>query len=67
VQELIPLNKETAVKITVAKWLTPSGKQINNEGIAPDIEVSLSNDDYDNNRDPQLDKALEELRGKLSR
>ena len=65
VQELIPLNKTTSVKITVAKWLTPSGKQINNEGIAPDVEVGLTNDDYENNRDPQMDKALEILKEKL--
>lgn len=65
VQELVPLSKTTSVKITVAKWLTPNGKQINNEGIAPDVEVDLTNDDYQNNRDPQLDKALETLKGKL--
>lgn len=67
VQELIPLTKETSVKITVARWLTPNGKQINNEGIMPDVEVSLNNDDYENNKDPQLDKALEILREKTGR
>ncbi len=65
VQELIPLPKDSAVKITVAKWLTPSGNQINNEGIAPDVEVELTNEDYENDRDPQLDKALEILKEKL--
>lgn len=67
VQELIPLNKETSAKITVARWLTPSGKQINNEGIMPDIEVNFTAEDRDNDRDPQLDKALEILTEKLSR
>lgn len=61
VQELIAVNKETAVKITVAKWLTPSGKQIHNVGIAPDVEVGMSAEDRENKRDPQLDKAIEEV------
>lgn len=61
VQELIPVNKETAVKITVAKWLTPSGKQIHNVGITPDVEVGITAEDRENKRDPQLDKAIEEV------
>lgn len=65
VQELIPLKQGTAVKITVAKWLTPNGKQINDEGIGPDIEVDLTNDDYENDRDPQLEKALDILQEKI--
>lgn len=62
VQELISVSSDTAVKITVARWLTPSGKQIHNVGIAPDIEVGLSSDDIEQKRDPQLDRALEELK-----
>lgn len=65
VQELIPVSKDTAVKITVARWLTPSGHQINMVGITPDIEVSITQDDTDNKRDPQLDKALEILKEKI--
>jgi carboxyl-terminal processing protease len=59
VQEFLNLSGGTAMKVTVAKWLTPKGNQINEKGISPDVEVELTNDDYDNNRDPQLDKALE--------
>lgn len=59
VQELVSLSQGTAMKVTVAKWLTPKGNQINEKGISPDVEVELTNDDYDNNRDPQLGKALE--------
>jgi carboxyl-terminal processing protease len=62
VQEFMKLPQGTAAKITVAKWLTPNGNQINNVGIKPDVEVDLTNDDYQNNRDPQLDKALELLK-----
>lgn len=59
VQELISVSADTAVKITVARWLTPSGKQIHNVGITPDDEVGISADDRTNKRDPQLDKASE--------
>ena len=63
VQELISVSKDTSVKITVARWLTPAGHQINTVGITPDIEVDITQDDLDNKRDPQLDKALEILKG----
>ena len=62
VQELIELSDNTSVKITVARWLTPNGEQINEKGINPDIEVELTDEDYEQNRDPQLDKALEILK-----
>lgn len=58
VQEFVDLPSGSAVKITVAKWLTPSGEQINEKGIEPDKEVKLSLEDYDNDRDPQLDEAV---------
>lgn len=64
VQEFIDLPEKTAVKITVARWLTPNGNQINEQGIAPDVEIELSNEDYQNDRDPQLDKALEIVKEK---
>jgi len=64
VQEFVNLTDGTAVKITVAKWLTPKGDQINEKGIKPDVEVELSIDDYEKSRDPQLDKALELLQKK---
>jgi carboxyl-terminal processing protease len=59
VQELINLSQGTSMKVTVAHWLTPKGNQINEKGIEPDVKVDLTTDDYDNNKDPQLDKALE--------
>jgi len=65
VQELLKLPRSTSVKITVAKWLTPNGNYIMEKGISPDTEIEISNDDYINNRDPQLDKALELLKEKL--
>lgn len=65
VQELLKLPGNTSVKITVAKWLTPNGNYIMEKGIAPDMEVEISNDDYTNNRDPQLDKAMEIIKEKI--
>jgi len=59
VQSLRDLSDGSALKVTVAKWLTPNGDFINDKGIAPDIEVKLNKEDLDNNRDPQLEKALE--------
>lgn len=61
VQELIPVGSTMSVKVTVARWLTPKGNQINKQGIAPDVEVNLSVDDIKNNRDPQMDRAVEWL------
>ncbi len=58
VQQLIPTSKDTSVKITVAKWLTPQGNQIHGIGIAPDEEIKLTADDVANERDPQLEKAM---------
>lgn len=62
VQQLISVGKNTSVKITVARWLTPSLKQIHNVGISPDTEISISREDMENKRDPQLDKALEAVK-----
>lgn len=65
VQELIPTSAATAAKITVAKWLTPNGEQINEKGIAPDVEIEYTNEDYENETDPQLDKAIEIMLEKI--
>ena len=65
VQELINLPNNTSAKITVAKWLTPNGDYIMEKGITPDIDVDLTLDDFKNNRDPQLDKATEILKGMI--
>ncbi len=61
VQSLREFSDGSSVKITVAKWLTPNGDCINDKGIEPDYEVDLTVDDYKENKDPQMDKALEIL------
>ncbi|MEA3398761.1 MAG: S41 family peptidase, partial [Patescibacteria group bacterium] len=57
VQTLSNLSDGSSIKITVAKWLTPNGLSINDEGITPDVEVDLTIEDYSANQDPQLEKA----------
>lgn len=62
VQEITKLPGGAEVKITVAHWFTPSGKSIDKQGIRPDIEVKQTADDFNAGRDPQLDRALVELK-----
>lgn len=62
VQTLQALSDGSALKITIAKWLTPAGDFINEKGIAPEIEVKLGQTDIDKNIDPQMNKALELLK-----
>jgi len=50
-----------ALFITFARWFTPDGRQIDEEGITPDFEIELTPEDIENDRDPQLDRAIEYL------
>ncbi|HEY4489533.1 MAG TPA: S41 family peptidase [Candidatus Paceibacterota bacterium] len=61
VQELIPVG-QGALKVTVARWLTPSGKSISDGGLAPDIIVERTPEDITAGRDPQMDRAVEFLK-----
>ena len=61
VQELVPITENTGLKITVARWLMPDGVQIPHDGITPDVEVKIPEDNKPEN-DPQMDKALELLK-----
>lgn len=61
VQELDILKDDSAVKITVAHWLTPKGRLIEEQGILPDVEVELTEKDFETDKDPQLDKAIDLL------
>lgn len=61
VQELVKITKDTSLKITVAEWKTPQGKSFSKEGLIPDIEIELTTEDREANRDPQVEKAVEFL------
>ena len=61
VQELIDLKDGGSLKVTIARWLTPNGTSISKSGLSPDIEVTLTAEDIENGKDPQLQKAIEYL------
>lgn len=61
VQEINKLPNNSGVNITIQKYLTPNGTDINKKGIEPDITVTLSDDDIKNKDDKQLKKANEVL------
>jgi carboxyl-terminal processing protease len=59
VQEVVNLRGGSFLKITIAHWLTPKGNYISDVGLTPDIKVDITDQDAQNKKDPQLDKALE--------
>jgi carboxyl-terminal processing protease len=62
VQNWIPLvSDEGAVRVTIARWLTPNGRTIHEIGLEPDVKVEMTDEDITAGRDPQLDKAVELL------
>jgi carboxyl-terminal processing protease len=62
VQTWVPLSdNQGAVRVTIAKWLTPKERAIHQVGLTPDAVVEMTPEDYDAGRDPQLDKAVEVL------
>lgn len=62
VQELVEITSETALKLTVARWLGPDGEPIPTTGIVPDVEVEVTDADIEAGEDPQMDKAVEILK-----
>ncbi len=68
VQNWIPLsNEQGAVRVTIARWLTPDHRQIHEIGLEPDYYVEFTEEDYENEVDPQLDKAIEVLLEQLGK
>ena len=62
VQSWIPLADEQGmVRVTIAHWLTPNGRTIHELGVVPDFEIEYTEDDFENELDPQLEKAIELL------
>ncbi len=59
VQELENMSNGSNLKITVGGWLTPKGAQINEIGLEPNVKVEITDQDYQNEKDPQLEKAIE--------
>lgn len=61
VQSFERLKDGSTLRITVAKWLTPNGRAINEQGLGPDIEIEMTEEDENAGRDPQLERAIKEL------
>jgi len=60
VQDLEQISGGSTLRLTVAKWLTPNGRAIDQIGIEPDIKIGLTEEDQANGQDPQLQKAIEQ-------
>jgi carboxyl-terminal processing protease len=62
VQNWIALSdNEGAIRVTIARWLTPNERNVTGTGLTPDVEVQLTDEDIQAGVDPQLDKAIEIL------
>lgn len=59
VQQIFDLKDGTSLKLTIAEYFTPNGRNINGEGITPDVEVEYEYDEANPEADNQLDKAIE--------
>ena len=60
VQTWVELNDNAGgVRVTIARWLTPEGRQISEVGLTPEYIVEYTEEDFDAGIDPQLDKAVE--------
>ncbi|MBI3572071.1 hypothetical protein HY091_00860, partial [Candidatus Kaiserbacteria bacterium] len=60
VQQLIDIDGG-ALKVTVARWITPAGHWIMGNGITPDIKIARTQADADAKKDPQMDRAAQFL------
>jgi carboxyl-terminal processing protease len=61
VQSVHDLSDGSSVHITYARWITPKRRQIDGEGLIPDLEVPITDEDRNQGRDPQLERAIEYL------
>jgi carboxyl-terminal processing protease len=62
VQRWIPLADEQGlVRVTIARWLTPNELTIHELGVVPDFEIDYTQEDFENEIDPQLEKAIDLL------
>lgn len=66
VQELVTVKDNALAKITVAHWRMPKGQLIEKNGLTPDYEVALEEEDAKAGRDPQFEKAMEILKSEIS-
>ena len=65
VQQLFPMTDGTMVKLTIAEYFTPKGRNIDGTGIVPDVEVEYVYDETNPEADNQMEKAMELLRSQV--
>lgn len=65
VQQIFDLKDGTSVKLTIAEYFTPNGRNIHGKGITPDVEVEYEKNEENPQADNQLEKAVEVLKGKM--
>ena len=63
VQDYQNFKDGSGIKITIAEWLTPNERTINKTGLEPDVQVDRTAEDYEKQRDPQLERAIGILTG----
>lgn len=59
------LSDGSAIYISIGRWYTPNGRQIEGNGLTPDIVVNATEQDIQQGKDPQLDRAIEYIKSKL--
>ncbi|MBR1460766.1 S41 family peptidase [bacterium] len=67
VQKIISMPNETGLNLTIARYLTPSGNDINKRGITPNVEVKFTQEDIEQRKDVQLEYAKNMLNDILAR
>jgi carboxyl-terminal processing protease len=59
------LSDGSAIYITIGRWYTPNGRQIEGNGLTPDIVVERTQQDIEQSKDPQLDRAIEYIKSQI--
>ena len=62
----ITLPDDSVLQVTEQRFVSPSGTQIDGVGVTPDVVVEMTDEDLQNDRDPQLSKALELIVQKIT-
>ena len=65
VQQIFDLKDGTCVKLTIAKYFTAKGQDIDGKGITPDVKVEYENNEENPDADNQLDKSVEEVKAQM--
>ena len=66
IQQLLEFTNGSSLKLTIAKWLTSNGRDVDKIGLTPDFEISITETDILNNIDSQLEKAKDVIKDQIS-